>query len=963
MITISQLSNGVLGIRCNYYYRNRISKIPSAQFDYHSKMWIVQPFALGMLEEEFNTEEDGLEIVYKTPRWVILNEPCPDMSSMYKIHDTSIKTPQLKLKPFDYQDFGIRFSIDKILKYNFCLLADDVGLGKAQPVDTIIPTPNGNIRLGDLKIGDKVFDRLGRPTEILNIFPQGIIDNYKVTFSDGRSTYCNDEHLWTYITSKGNLKTKTLKEMIKTGLYSINNRNDRKYKYRIPVNKAVQYPSKNLDIHPYVMGYIIGNGCTKERELTISSQDEFCIKKISNLINAKSYKKHPNNYSCVFELNDNEKYISLNNRKISIFQTDYLLKKYPEVNNKYSYEKRIPKDYLYGDYIQRLNLLNGLLDSDGSVGHKNRISYSTTSKGLLKDILFLCNSLGLKATYVQDKRINKYRSKECFQISIQCDINTKKKLFTLPRKLNRIKNIYSYDKNKNSTVSIVNVEYVGKSEMKCIYVDNNEHLYLTNDFIVTHNTIQSIGTFKWFIENKGFKKILIICKKSAKEQWCKEITKFTDLDKDFYIDYMEDKRTKKQRIKKYDKFMNADKGILITNHHAFLNDTPIIKQMGLDFIIIDEVHEIKCRTGRLNNNIASVCNKIPTMFLTGTPIMSTPEDIFGIIQISNPKYFGKWTEFENRYIVRTMGNFGMQNVGAKHLDELRDKIQDIIIRRTEFEVNIELPEVRIIRIDSPMDDIQEKLMENIIDSENQILNKINELKSRLPSNPNLQTQIDILEGNSKGYIAARQAVANDPRLFALSSSKIFNKLYNEVVPSSYTSSNKSDAIIDLIQDILSNNDKVILFSKFITTINLISNDIKKKLKVNVLTFTGKEDGKKRTEAKELFENSFDYNILMGTEAMSASLNLQCAKYVINIDQPDKAVTKVQRIGRVRRVGSAFKNVIIYDMITEDGVNYKSKDIERLENIRRNEEMSSALIDIDESQREALLNAMGIENGS
>lgn len=606
MITISQLSNGVLGIRCNYYYRNRISKIPSAQFDYQSKMWIVQPFALGMLEEEFNTEENGLEIVYKTPRWVILNEPCPDMSSMYKIHDINIKTPELKCKPFDYQDFGIRFSIDKILRYNFCILADDCGLGK---------------------------------------------------------------------------------------------------------------------------------------------------------------------------------------------------------------------------------------------------------------------------------------------------------------------------------------------------------------------TIQSIGTFKWFIENKGFKKILIVCKKSAKEQWCKEINKFTDLNKDFYIDFMEDKKTKKQRLKKYNDFMNADKGIFITNHHAFLNDTPIIKQMNLDFIIIDEVHEIKCRTGKLNNNLASVCNKIPTMFLTGTPIMSSPEDIFGIIQISNPDYFGKWSDFEKRYIVRTMGNFGMQNVGAKHLDELRDKIQDVIIRRTEFEVNIELPEVRIIRIDSPMDDTQEKLMESIIDSENQILNKIKELKSRLPSNPDLQTQIDILEGNSKGYIAAKQAVANDPRLFALSSSKIFNKLYNEIVPSSYTSSNKSDAIIDLIQDILSNNDKVILFSKFITTINLISNDIKKKLKVNVLTFTGREDGKKRTEAKELFENSFDYNILMGTEAMSASLNLQCAKYVINIDQPDKAVTKVQRIGRVRRVGSAFKNVIIYDMITEDGVNYKSKDIERLENIRRNEEMSSALIDIDESQREALLNAMGIENGS
>ena len=100
-----------------------------------------------------------------------------------------------------------------------------------------------------------------------------------------------------------------------------------------------------------------------------------------------------------------------------------------------------------------------------------------------------------------------------------------------------------------------------------------------------------------------------------------------------------------------------------------------------------------------------------------------------------------------------------------------------------------------------------------------------------------------------------------------------------------------------------------------------------------------------------------YNIIIGTEAMSTGLNIQIAKYVINIDQPDTLAIKTQRIGRVRRAGSTFDNVIIYDMITSDGNNARSKDIERLENIANNQDVTDALVTIDESQRKALINAM------
>lgn len=92
------------------------------------------------------------------------------------------------------------------------------GAGKAIVADTIIPTPSGDKKIDTVKIGDYVFDRHGRPTRVLGVYPQGKLNVYKVTFRDGRVAYCNDEHLWTsYYGDKG-IVTFTLQEMIEMGI-------------------------------------------------------------------------------------------------------------------------------------------------------------------------------------------------------------------------------------------------------------------------------------------------------------------------------------------------------------------------------------------------------------------------------------------------------------------------------------------------------------------------------------------------------------------------------------------------------------------------------------------------------------------------------------------------------------------------------------------------------------------------
>lgn len=88
-----------------------------------------------------------------------------------------------------------------------------------------------------------------------------------------------------------------------------------------------------------------------------------------------------------------------------------------------------------------------------------------------------------------------------------------------------------------------------------------------------------------------------------------------------------------------------------------------------------------------------------------------------------------------------------------------------------------------------------------------------------------------------------------------------------------------------------------------------------------------------------------------------NVNLQVAKYVINIDQPDTFAIKTQRIGRARRVGSQYSNIIVYDMITLSTDKANSKDEERLQNIVNNHNLTDALVNIDEAQRQALITAM------
>ena len=274
----------------------------------------------------------------------------------------------------------------------------DSGTGKALPNSTKIPTPDGFKRVDEIKVGDYLFDAFGKPTRILGVYPQGIKDVYYVLFKDGRKALCCEDHLWSYCTTGQNKKfkqqrkfyTKTLKELQQLELKTQNHG----YQILIPMNYAAQYSKKEYYIPPYVFGLALGDGSFRQNEsnksFQYSSENEYLPNCIGEQMGWIVKKGSAHNYTWYFSYKE-----ELKNNKKNIWVEDFL-KQFPQLINAKSEDKFIPELYMFGDVQQRLDLLNGLLDSDGSVDNKGRVNFYTISEKLRDNVVDLCHSLGFK---------------------------------------------------------------------------------------------------------------------------------------------------------------------------------------------------------------------------------------------------------------------------------------------------------------------------------------------------------------------------------------------------------------------------------------------------------------------------------------------------------------------------------------------------------------------------------------
>jgi hypothetical protein len=313
-----------------------------------------------------------------------------------KIEDNQLRLPNGNIITFNDEQY---VGINKIRKWleqanglnNTFTLAGFAGTGKEQPVDSIVQTPKGPTKIGDLKIGDEVFGLNGEINTVNGVYPQGYKQAYKVTFRDKTFTECGEEHLWEVWTHKRRQTKKPtitmpLKDIIKSALYYEQPNGDKIYKYSIPLCEPVNYIKKELPIDPYLLGVLIGDGYLCGNSISISNPyiDYEIIENIKKtipsdiIINFSEYGSCPS-YRLV-DINQNK----TNKLKVALKNLGLNIK---------SIDKFIPNIYKYSSIEQRYELLRGLMDTDGT-SRGNRIGFSTSSFRLMNDIIELVQSLG-----------------------------------------------------------------------------------------------------------------------------------------------------------------------------------------------------------------------------------------------------------------------------------------------------------------------------------------------------------------------------------------------------------------------------------------------------------------------------------------------------------------------------------------------------------------------------------------
>ena len=381
--------------------------------------------------------------------------------------------------------------VAKMLLAQGGILHASTGLGKALPNTARIPTPQGWRLVGEIRPGDQVFGSNGQPCQVLAVHPQPQTQQiYEVEFVDGRVVECCQDHLWFWSTSTSGRyawKTSTTK-----GLQELLPQlTARKRAPRVPICQPVQYSRKNLPVHPYVLGALLGNGSLKEHPLIVSSGDTFVPEKLAKLLDAPVYKPSQHNYSYGFRL---QKPIFTGKRaQVNVHTADILTGCCAPLVGCGSGDKFIPAEYLCADMAQRRALLQGLMDTDGHVDRKGRMTYSTTSRKLAYGIAELAYSLGL-VTRVNKETRTDYRSGECFYLMIRGRPELKRQIVTHPDKLANLEYGLAHGNRQehNTAIRIVDIRPTERyADMTCFTVDSPDSLFLCQNYIVTHNTFMS----------------------------------------------------------------------------------------------------------------------------------------------------------------------------------------------------------------------------------------------------------------------------------------------------------------------------------------------------------------------------------------------------------------------------------------------------------------------------------------
>jgi len=336
--------------------------------------------------------------------------------------------------------------------------------GRAQPMDTPVLTPDGFRPIGSLDIGQLVVGSNGEPVHVIGVYPQGEQDIYRVTTQDGASTLCSGDHLWAVTTRDDRRRGKPLRVLPTRDMIG-NLRAGHYHRYGLPLLSApVCFPSREVPMDPYALGRLLPG-----IEVRHKRGPDYTLNRVRSA----------------------GQVITLENPVTGVARRLGLTGTRSET-------KFVPEIYLRNSADVRLGVLQGLLDTDGGpVAQRDRtcrIQYTTTSQQLRDDVLFLVRSLGGIAYARVRPAMGRspghaggrsvYHRNDAYTIDIRLPSDIQP--FRLGRKLTRYR---AAGGGGSPHRFIESIEPAGTAECVCIAVSAADSLYTTEDFLLTHNTL------------------------------------------------------------------------------------------------------------------------------------------------------------------------------------------------------------------------------------------------------------------------------------------------------------------------------------------------------------------------------------------------------------------------------------------------------------------------------------------
>jgi hypothetical protein len=404
---------------------------------------------------------------------------------------------------------------------------------------------------------------------------------------------------------------------------------------------------------------------------------------------------------------------------------------------------------------------------------------------------------------------------------------------------------------------------------------------LIGDEMGLGKTLQAIVLGVLKKEVFGFQRVLVITMASLKEQWKREIERFST-EKAVVVAGSRELRQKS--------YHDPDSLFKITNYEAVLRDVTFLSRLKPDLVILDEAQRIKNFTTKTAEAVKSIPRK-HSVVLTGTPLENRLEDVYSIVQFLDPHFLAPLWKFAADHFMLSRDKKG-RILGYRNLDKLHERLKGIVIRRRKEEVLSELPEEIVNNYYVDLNVKQAEIHNGYLQSLLPLINK------------KFLTPVDIRR--IQELLLKMRMVCNSTYL----------------IDRKTNISPKMKELEGILYElIIENGRKVVIFSEWTTMTFLVGKQLSM-ASIPFVELSGKIPVNKRQSLIDEFTNNPDCKVFLSTDAGGTGLNLQAADCVINFELPWNPARLNQRKGRVNRIGQLSKCINVVNLIAKNSIEEK-----------------------------------------